>query len=117
MAYLASDSMGGVALYNSSTGQYSFSPLPRSPNSIALLEKKMAEGFMPITEFDTPEGKKHLQYFMEKSDQPSSMLTREKSFDSPGKVTKVLKDLLGKVGGKLPGVLGILDILGMKKRI
>ena len=115
MAYLANDAMGGVALYNPSTGQYSFSPLPRSPNSIDLLEKKMAEGFMPITEFDTPEGKKHLQYFMEKSNQPSSMLTREKSFDSPGKVTKVLKDLLGKVGGKLPGVLGILDILGMKK--
>ena len=115
MAYLASDAMGGVALYNPSTGQYSFSPLPRSPISIELLEKKMAEGFMPITEFDTPEGKKHLQYFMEKSNQPSSMLTREKSFDSPGKVTKVLKDLLGKVGGKLPGVLGILDILGMKE--
>ena len=115
MAYLASDAMGGVALYNPSTGQYSFSPLPRSPNSIALLEKKMAEGFMPITEFDTPEGKKHLQYFMEKSDQPSSMLKREMSFDSPGKITKVIKDLFGKVGGKLPGVLGILDILGMKK--
>jgi len=115
MAYLASDAMGGVALYNPSTGQYSFSPLPRSPNSIDLLEKKMAEGFMPITEFDTPEGKKHLQYFMEKSDQPSSMLKREMSFDSPGKITKVIKDLFGKVGGKLPGVLGILDILGMKK--
>ena len=115
MAYLASDAMGGVALYNPSTGQYSFSPLPRSPISIELLEKKMAEGFMPITEFDTPEGKKHLQYFMEKSDQPSSMLKREMSFDSPGKITKVIKDLFGKVGGKLPGVLGILDILGMKK--
>ena len=45
MAYLASDAMGGIALYNSSTGQYSFSPLPRSPNSIALLEKKNGRGF------------------------------------------------------------------------
>jgi len=115
MAYLANDSLGGVALYNPSTGQYSSSPIPRSPNSIALLEKKMAEGFMPITEFDTPEGKAHLQKFMNESDQPASMLMREKRYDSPGKVTKVIKDLLGKVGGKLPGILGVLDIMGMKK--
>ena len=115
MAYLASDTLGGVALYNPSTGQYSTSPLPRSPTSIALLEKKIAEGFRPITEFDTPEGKAHVQKFMNEANQPASMLMREKKWDSPGKVTKVLKDLLGKVGGKLPGVLGILDILGMKK--
>ena len=115
MAYLASDTLGGVALYNPSTGQYSTSPLPRSPTSIALLEKKIAEGFRPITEFDTPEGKAHVQKFMNEANQPASMLMREKKWDSPGKVTKVLKDLLGKVGGKLPGVLGILDIMGMKK--
>ena len=115
MTYLASDSMGGVALYNPSTGQYNTSPAPRTANSIALLEKKIAEGFMPIQDVDSPEGKVHLQKFMNEANQPSSMLVREKSFDSPGKVTNILKDLLGKVGGKLPGVLGILDIMGMKK--
>ena len=70
---------------------------------------------MPITEFDTPEGKAHLQKFMNESDQPASMLMREKRLDSPGKVTKIIKDLLGKVGGKLPGIFGILNIMGMKK--
>ena len=114
MSYLASDSMGGVALYNPSTGVYSSSPNPRSPNTIALLESKIAEGFRPITDFDTPEGKQHLQYFMEKSDQPASMLKREKSFDSSQRVTNVLKNLLGNVTGK---ALGILDILGMKKEL
>ena len=77
MDYLASDALGGVALYNPSTGVYSSSPNPRSPNTIALLESKIAEGFRPITDFDTTEGKVHLQYFMEKSNQPASMLKRE----------------------------------------
>tara|TARA_R110000787_G_scaffold233799_2_gene340669 strand:- start:739 stop:1236 length:498 start_codon:yes stop_codon:yes gene_type:complete len=117
MAYLASDSMGGVALYNPSTGQYASSPLPRSPHSIDLLEKKIADGFMPIQDLDTPEGKTHLQKFMNESDQPASMLIREKKSDSAGKVSKLLKNILGKVGkvGKVLPALGILDILGMKK--
>jgi len=115
MAYLASDAMGGVALYNPSTKEYSSSPPPRSANTIDLLEKKLAEGFRPITDFDTPEGKEHLQYFMNKSDQPSSMLKREKYFDSSQKVTNVLKNLMDKFGGKVGGIMGILDIMGMKK--
>ena len=115
MAYLASDSMGGVALYNPSTRQYASSPLPRSPYSIELLEKKIADGFMPIQDLDTPEGKTHLQKFMNESDQPASMLRREAKSDSAGKVSKLLKNILGKVGNKIPGALGILDILGMKK--
>ena len=116
MAYLASDAMGGVALYNPSTKEYASSPPPRSANTIALLEKKLAEGFRPITDFDTPEGKEHLQYFMNKSDQPASMLKREKYFDSSQKVTNVLRNLMDKFkGAKLPGILGVLDIMGMKK--
>ena len=115
MAYLASDAMGGVALYNPSTKEYASSPPPRSANTIALLEKKLAEGFRPITDFDTPEGKEHLQYFMNKSDQPASMLKREKYFDSSQKVTNVLRNLMDKFGGKVGGIMGIADIMGMKK--